>query len=186
MTPLTVPEARAILLADEGLQLSYETRLAAGQTFGIEEREAWARLVASATARIAAYERPPTIPTPTLSPGGNEPDFQTLALEAVAAAQEISCGIEQHIAAPMAAMLNAAGPLARALTEKVERLEALVSNLRTGVINACDAACDSIDQRRFLRQVRHTANHLNLPFNWDDIVEDFATSQLEHTKGSAP
>jgi hypothetical protein len=105
-------------------------------------------------------------------------------------AWEIACGIEPHIAAPMAAMLEAAGPLARALlalTEKMERLEALVSNLRTGVINACDAACDSIDQRRFLRQVRHTANQLNLPFDWDAIVEDFAASQLEPVaEGSLP
>ena len=75
MTPLTVAEARAILLADEALQLSYEARLAAGQTFGIEEREAWAKLVESATDRIAAYAP---------YPGGNEPDFQTLFVEAMA------------------------------------------------------------------------------------------------------
>lgn len=43
MTPLTVAEARAIVLADEALQLSYEARLAFGQTSGIEEREAWAK-----------------------------------------------------------------------------------------------------------------------------------------------
>ena len=59
MTPLTVAEARAILLADEALQLSYEARLASGQTFGIEEREAWAKLVESATDRIVVYERHP-------------------------------------------------------------------------------------------------------------------------------
>ena len=59
MTPLTVAEAHAILLADEALQLSYEARLAAGQIFGIEDREAWAKLVESSTDRIAAYERPP-------------------------------------------------------------------------------------------------------------------------------
>ena len=74
MTPLTVPEARAILIADEALQLSYEARLAAGQIFGIEEREAWVKLVESATDRIAAYERPPIVPTPY--PGGNEPDLR--------------------------------------------------------------------------------------------------------------
>jgi hypothetical protein len=56
MTPLTVAEARAILFADEALQLSYEARLAAGKTFGIEEREAWAQLVESSTARIAAFD----------------------------------------------------------------------------------------------------------------------------------
>lgn len=57
MTPLTVPEARAILLADESLQLSYDARLAAGQTMGIEEREAWVKLVESATDRIAAWSK---------------------------------------------------------------------------------------------------------------------------------
>ena len=55
MTPLTVPEARAILAADDALHLSYEARLAAGQTLGIEEREAWAKLVESAIDRIASY-----------------------------------------------------------------------------------------------------------------------------------
>ena len=58
MTPLTVPEARAILVADEALQLSYEMRLAAGLTFGSEEIEAWAKLVESAHDRIAAPDRP--------------------------------------------------------------------------------------------------------------------------------
>jgi hypothetical protein len=92
LTPLTVPEARAILLADEALQLSYEARLAAGQTFGIHEREAWAKLVESATDRIAVYEgackevkRPSS--EPDRYPGGNEPDFQTLAMEAAAVAK---------------------------------------------------------------------------------------------------
>ena len=56
MTPLTVPEARAILVADEALHLSYEARLASGQTLGFEEREAWQKLVESATDRVAAYE----------------------------------------------------------------------------------------------------------------------------------
>ena len=56
MTPLTVAEARAILVADEALGLSFEARLASGQIFGIEEREAWAKLVESATDRIVAYE----------------------------------------------------------------------------------------------------------------------------------
>ena len=62
MTPLTIPEARAVLVADEGLQLSYEARLAAGQTFGIEEREAWVKLVESANDRIAAYEKTKSAP----------------------------------------------------------------------------------------------------------------------------
>ena len=58
MTPLTVPEARAILVADEALVLSYEARFAVGQTFGIEELNAWAKLVESATDRVAAYDGP--------------------------------------------------------------------------------------------------------------------------------
>lgn len=88
MTPLTVPEARAILVADEALDATYKARLAAGQTFGIEELNAWVKLVESATDRIAAYDRPRIAPspnTPTPYPGGNEPDFQTLFVEAVAA-----------------------------------------------------------------------------------------------------
>jgi len=56
MTPLTVAEARAILIADEALGLSYEARLAAGQLFGIDEREAWIKLVKSANDRITAFE----------------------------------------------------------------------------------------------------------------------------------
>ncbi len=55
-TPLTVAEARAIVLADEALDLSYEARLASGTTFGIEEREAWQKLVESANERITAFE----------------------------------------------------------------------------------------------------------------------------------
>jgi len=55
MTPLTVPEARAILVADDALDATYEARLAAGQTVGIEVREAWAKLVESAIDRIASY-----------------------------------------------------------------------------------------------------------------------------------
>lgn len=52
----TVAEARAILVADEALQLSYEAREASGQTLGFEEREAWAKLVESAVGRIAEYK----------------------------------------------------------------------------------------------------------------------------------
>lgn len=58
MTPLTVAEARAILLADKALVLSLEERGASGLVFGIEERDAWIRLVESANDRIAIYERP--------------------------------------------------------------------------------------------------------------------------------
>lgn len=68
--PLTVPEARAILVADEALDLSFVAREASGQVMGSAEGDAWRALVQSANDRIA---------------GGNEPDFQTLFCEAVAA-----------------------------------------------------------------------------------------------------
>lgn len=83
---LTVAEARAILIADDALVLSFAAREECGRTFGIEEHDAWRRLVESATARITAYERPVVAPTPY--PGGNEPDGQTLFMEAVATAEE--------------------------------------------------------------------------------------------------
>lgn len=83
MTPLTVPEARAILIADEALDRTFKEREASGQTLGIEEIHAWMKLVENAHARIAEYERLPTLPTPY--PGGNEPDAQTLMVEAAAA-----------------------------------------------------------------------------------------------------
>jgi hypothetical protein len=83
-TPLTVAEARVILRADEALSLTYDVRLAAGTTFSDEEREAWIALVESANDRIAAWEGRAREIVPY--PGGNEPDFQTLALEAAAAA----------------------------------------------------------------------------------------------------
>lgn len=51
---LTLAEARAILIADEALCTSYEARLASGSTFGIDEREVWAKLVASAEKLILA------------------------------------------------------------------------------------------------------------------------------------
>ena len=87
MTPLTVPEAWAILRADEALDATYEEREAAGQTLGSEEADAWINLVKSAHDRIAAYEgtrrEPPKEFVVTPYPGGNEPDFQTLFMEAV-------------------------------------------------------------------------------------------------------
>jgi len=55
MAPLTVPEARAILAADEALDATYEARLNAGQTLGSEEADAWINLVKSAHDRITAY-----------------------------------------------------------------------------------------------------------------------------------
>ena len=90
--PLTVTEARVILRADEALDLTYEARLAAGTTFDDQEREAWTALVESANDRIAAWEggkRKAAVLTtvePDCYPGGNEPGFQTLFIEAMAAA----------------------------------------------------------------------------------------------------
>ena len=57
VTPLTPAEARAILIADEALDLSYEARQATGHTFGIEEREAWVSLVETARARAFSDPR---------------------------------------------------------------------------------------------------------------------------------
>ena len=88
LLPLTVPEARAILAADEALDRTFKEREASGQTLSLAEGDAWMKIVESANARIARYGGPPTpvaetlVPTPY--PGGNEPDFQTLFMEAVA------------------------------------------------------------------------------------------------------
>ncbi len=88
--PLTLTEARVILRADEALDLTYEARLAAGTLLSNEEGEAWIALVASANDRIATWEgRPTSVPKTTAPevapyPGGNEPDFQTLFMLAVA------------------------------------------------------------------------------------------------------
>ena len=62
LTPLTVPEARAILVADEALDATYEARLNVGQTLGSEEADAWINLVKSAHDRIAAYVGTKTTP----------------------------------------------------------------------------------------------------------------------------
>ncbi len=93
--PITVSEAHAILIADEALAATFEARLASGQTLGIDEGDAWRNLVLRARDRIAAYERPIVVSSvvpsvvppvePTPYPGGNEPDVQTLFVEAVAA-----------------------------------------------------------------------------------------------------
>lgn len=89
MTPLTVSEARAILRADEALDVTFEAREASGQTLGSQEADAWINLVKSAHDRIAACkgvrrEQPPQAFVVTPYPGGNEPGFQTLFMEAVA------------------------------------------------------------------------------------------------------
>lgn len=54
--PLTIPEARAILAADEALVLSSEARLAFDQTLGVEEQTAWGSLVESARVRVAGLQ----------------------------------------------------------------------------------------------------------------------------------
>lgn len=88
LLPLTVPEARAILAADEALDRTFKEREESGQTLGLAEGEAWMKIVESANARVASYEgttrEPPKEFVVTPYPGGNEPDFQTLFMEAVA------------------------------------------------------------------------------------------------------
>jgi len=94
LTPLTVSEARAIVRADEALDATFSVREASGTTLSSDETDAWIHLVKSAHARIAAYggtkhEPPKELNEPKESvvepyPGGNEPGFQTLFMEAVA------------------------------------------------------------------------------------------------------
>lgn len=55
MSELSLAEARAILIADEALQISYERRLKKGYLFGSEEREAWSLLVKAAEKVLAAH-----------------------------------------------------------------------------------------------------------------------------------
>jgi hypothetical protein len=57
MTPLTVPEARAILAADAALDATFAAREASGKLLGLAESDAWIKLVASATDRVASFER---------------------------------------------------------------------------------------------------------------------------------
>ena len=84
---LNVPEARAILIADEALELSYEERLNSGLILGIAEGDAWRSLVEQARARIAEYGDT-AVPDVTPYPGGNESDFQPLFVEAMAAGKK--------------------------------------------------------------------------------------------------
>lgn len=56
MTPLTVPEARAILRADEALDATFPAREASGDLFSLEESDAWIKLVASARERVELYD----------------------------------------------------------------------------------------------------------------------------------
>jgi hypothetical protein len=56
-TPLTVPEARAILRIDQILEDSFKARENEGQLLNsLEEMDAWIRLVESARDRVAIYE----------------------------------------------------------------------------------------------------------------------------------
>lgn len=56
MTPLSVPEARAILIADEALDATFEARQAAGHILDLAEGEAWQKLVASARERVDLHD----------------------------------------------------------------------------------------------------------------------------------
>jgi hypothetical protein len=128
-TPLTVPEARVILLADDALHHAY---------LSSEERETWDVIVESAKQRIARFVgmRKEEIQTHVLEeavrsrlamkadryPGGNEPDFQTLAVEATAPkqteAQALRTGIETIVRA-----------IGRPYDEWVEQLRALLDRV---------------------------------------------------------
>ena len=55
-TPLTVPEARAILVADDALDRTFKEREESGQLLGLAESEAWIKLVASAKYRIELFD----------------------------------------------------------------------------------------------------------------------------------
>lgn len=54
---LTLYEARAILVADEALGVSYDARLSSGHVLGFEEREAWVKLVETSQTRVTAHAR---------------------------------------------------------------------------------------------------------------------------------
>ena len=81
---LTTPEARSILFADEVLDASFAQREAAGLLLGLEEGDAWRDLVAAAHACLVESEALPPSFEVVPYPGGNEPDFQTLFMEAMA------------------------------------------------------------------------------------------------------
>ena len=81
---LDLAEARAILFADETLDDSWPQREAAGRIIGSAEADAWRNLVEAARTRIATHEHPAAPFEIVPYPGGNEPDFQTLFMEAMA------------------------------------------------------------------------------------------------------
>ena len=56
MMPLNVAEARAILLADDALEATFEARQELGLIFGLAEGDAWRALVESAKYRVALFD----------------------------------------------------------------------------------------------------------------------------------
>lgn len=62
MTPLTVAEARAILRADEALDVTWSARESSGNILSADESDAWIHLVASANDRVTAWGKGPAIP----------------------------------------------------------------------------------------------------------------------------
>jgi len=75
---LTYHEARAILVADDAFELSFDARQSCGKILGIEEGDAWRRLVESAVARVTAYEgrSPDRGVSPASHAGDNDPEQQ--------------------------------------------------------------------------------------------------------------
>lgn len=56
-TPLTVSEARAILIADQAMDLSFRERTDHGLVLDPQEIDAWINLVESARQRVVAWDR---------------------------------------------------------------------------------------------------------------------------------
>ena len=69
---LSIPEARAILIADEALGLSYDQRLASDATLRSAERDAWAAVIVVAAERVAAV---------TLALASSEPGLNDLLIK---------------------------------------------------------------------------------------------------------
>jgi len=53
----TVSEARAILIADEAMHLSFKDRVDRGLVLGHKENQAWVCIVESARDRVEAWDR---------------------------------------------------------------------------------------------------------------------------------
>jgi hypothetical protein len=165
MTPLTVPEARAILIASEALHASYEARLATGQTFGLEELNAWAKLIKNAEDRIALFEGkrkeaptpPPSPPAqePDRYPGGNELGFQTqflLAMEAGAAKRRESLAAQLDTGpawlADLAEALGKIAPSGKPLALNWTQVLELVRQLRRDLLAVCSIATTPLPEDR--------------------------------------